>query len=132
MHKVGQAVAAIAASAAVPALADQASAAQVRQYTAQGFVEMTPIDPVRQLGDYHRALLTHMCTMAELMREWYSANDDEMREVCPEYRGDLHNFMFETYASARTIAKAAGIEVNMAYVAECGAAYRAKAMGGAA
>lgn len=99
---------------------------------ANGFVISAPYDELKMLAEYNRQMLAHVCLMSELMRGWFVANEDNIREIWPEAEADLYDFMFETHASARVVARAAGIELDQAYIAKRVAAYRLKAEGGAA
>lgn len=60
--------------------------------------------------------LAHLCLMAELMREWFNANEDRIAVKCPEFKGDLEDFMVEMHTSARVVAKSAGVTLDTKYI----------------
>lgn len=116
LRRAGATALAAIAAAGVPVEASATASVAVKD--ANGFVQSAPIDPVQQLADYNMAILSHLCLASELMREWYLANEQHMEGAARASFIELHDLTSETRSSARTVARTAGIEIDMAYIAK--------------
>lgn len=131
LRKISVAAGALA-TASVPLHAGAVEAVAGLPRDANGFVIPAPHDELKTLKEYNSHMLAQVCLMAELMREWYKANQTNIQRIWPEAEAELYDFMFEQYAATRVVARAAGVELDRAFIAKQAAAYRLKSTGGAA
>lgn len=63
-----------------------------------------------------REELAHLCLHMELLRAWWKSNGDMVRHALPEESKGVHDCFIEGVLSARSVARKAGITVDMDYV----------------